>query len=144
MRRSLQRGATIIEFSLALLLFLALLLGLIDFARMLYVWNAADAATQLGARYAIVCDDTGQSPQVLAKMQALVPEIAAIDVTWSPAGCSATTCAGVTVAISDLQFQWISPVAGVAAIGAIPVPAFATYVPREVMRQDPTSNAICN
>jgi Flp pilus assembly protein TadG len=139
-------GATTVEFALALLIFLTFFLGIIDFSRMLYMWNAATEATRLGARYAVVCDDTTDKSAVLARMQGMLPQIPdvnAIDVTWSPAGCSSSTCEGVTVTIAKLDYQWISPVAGAAAIGAIQMPTFSTYLPREVMRQDPHSSAIC-
>src|SRR5687767_11820365 len=92
-------GATTIEFSLGLLVFLMLVLGIVDFARMLFTWNAASEATRAGARYAVVCDDTGQQALVLARMQALLPQITTVSVAWTPAGCTATTCEGVTVGI---------------------------------------------
>ena len=44
--RSRQTGATIVEFSLVLMLFLTLFLGILDFARMLWTWNAANEATR--------------------------------------------------------------------------------------------------
>ena len=36
-----QIGATTVEFALALLLFFTFLLGIMDFARMLFIWSAA-------------------------------------------------------------------------------------------------------
>lgn len=139
-----QAGATTVEFALALLLFFTFLLGILDFARMLFTWSAAQEATRAGARYAAVCDDTSQQAQVLARMQALLPQISTVGVTWSPSGCSAATCEGVTVSITGLNYQWISPIAGVAARAPIPMPSFSTFLPREVMRQDPNSAAICS
>lgn len=141
--RASQRGATLIEFALVLLVFLTFLLGIIDFSRMLFTWNAATEATRLGARYAVVCDDTYQQAAVLAKMQQLLPQISAVSVQWSPAGCTASTCEGVTVGISGLQYQWISPIAGLAG-PSLAMPSFSTYLPREVMRQDPNSPSICS
>jgi hypothetical protein len=139
-------GATTLEFALGLLIFLTFFLGILDFSRMLYTWNVATEATRLGARYAVVCDDTTDKSAVLARMQVMLPQIPdanAIDVAWSPAGCNAGSCQGVTVTITNLNFQWISPVAGASAIGAIKMPTFSTYLPREIMRQDPHSSAIC-
>ncbi|MDB5762861.1 MAG: TadZ/CpaE-like protein [Herminiimonas sp.] len=136
-------GAATIEFALALTIFLTFLLGIMDFSRMLFTWNAANEATRAGARYAVVCDDTGNEAQVLAKMQALLPQIADINLAWVPADCTAATCEGVTVTITNLNYHWISPVAGLAAMSPIPMPAFSTYLPREIMRQDPNSGAIC-
>jgi len=139
-----QIGATTVEFALALLLFFTFLLGIMDFARMLFTWSAAQEATRAGARYAAVCDDTAQQAQVLARMQALLPQINTIGVAWSPAGCTASTCEGVTVTITGLNYQWISPIAGLAAHAPISMPTFSTFLPREVMRQDPNSAAICS
>jgi Flp pilus assembly protein TadG len=135
-------GATTVEFALGLLVFLMLFLGILDFARMLFTWNAANEATRAGARYAVVCDDTSQQALVLARMQALLPQITTASVAWTPAGCTASTCEGVTVGITGLNYQWISPIVGVAA-PLIPMPSFSTFLPREVMRKDPHSPTIC-
>lgn len=139
-----QSGATTVEFSLSLFVFLMFLLAIVDFSRMLFTWSAANEATMMGARYAVVCDDTFNEAAVLTKMQGLVPQITDIDVAWVPAGCLSNNCEGVTVSIANLNYQWISPIAGIATFAAIPMPAFSTYLPREMMRQDPNSSAICN
>lgn len=138
-----QRGATTVEFALALIVFLTFLLGITDFSRMLFTWSAAHEATRAGARFAVVCDDTTSQAQVLAKMQALLPQIKTISVAWAPVGCTSASCTGVTVSITGLNYQWISPIAGLGALAAIPMPGFATFLPREMMRQDPNSGGIC-
>ena len=61
--KSRQAGSTAVEFALVLLVFLTFLLGITDFSRMLYTWNAATEATRAGARYAVVCDDTATKPR---------------------------------------------------------------------------------
>ena len=139
-----QLGATTLEFALSLVIFLTFLLGITDFSRMLFTWNAANEATRAGARYAVVCDDTTASAAVLARMQQLLPQISSISTSWIPAGCTAATCQGVTVTITGLNYQWISPIAGLAAQAAIPMPGFSTFLPREMMRQDPHSATICS
>lgn len=137
-----QAGATLVEFSLVFLILLMFLLGLMDFARMLYTWNAANEATRAGARYAVVCDDQNNGAAVLAKMQALLPQITSVSVAWDPVGCNPGTCEGVSVGITGLNFQWISPIIG--AVGPrIALPTFRTYLPREIMRQDANSSTIC-
>ena len=138
-----QSGATLIEFALVLLLFLMFTLGLMDFARMLFTWNAANEATRAGARYAVVCDDTTNLAAVRTRMQQMVPQITSVALAWNPVGCTAATCEGVTVTITGLNFRWISPVPGFVARN-IPMPTFSTYLTREVMRQDPNSAAICS
>ena len=143
MNRGKQDGATTIEFALVLIMFLAVTLGITDFARMLFTWSAANEATRAGARYAAVCDNTADAALVLAKMQAMLPNITATDIAWDPPGCSPTTCVGVRVGITGLNYNFISPLAGLAAVGAIPMPTFATYLPREDMRQDAHAATNC-
>ena len=138
-------GATTVEFALVLIIFLTFLLGITDFSRMLFTWSAANEATRAGARFAVVCDDKTRKAQVLAKMQALLPQIQTIEVDWTPStpACTPATCQGVTVTITNLNYQWISPIAGLARLSPIPMPTFSTYLPREVMRQDRNSENIC-
>ena len=47
-----QTGATIVEFSLSMIVFLTFLLGIVDFARMLFTWNAASEAARVTPSYA--------------------------------------------------------------------------------------------
>lgn len=142
-----QRGATAVEFALVLLIFLTFLLAVTDFSRMLYTWNAANEATRAGARYAAVCDDTASQAQVLSKMQSVLPAITNISLVWEDelgnSSCTPQTCIGVTVTIVGLNYRWISPIAGMAALTPIPMPTFRTYLTREIMRQDPNSGTIC-
>jgi Flp pilus assembly protein TadG len=137
-----QHGATTVELALVLVVFFMFLLGVTDISRMLFTWNAAAEATRLGARYAVVCADTANQSQVLQKMQAMVPEIGAIALAWTPAGCDAASCAGVTVTITDIRYHWISPIAG-PLMPARALPSFSTYLPREMMRQDANNALIC-
>jgi len=48
------RASTAAEFGLVLPLLVLLLLGVIDVGRLLYTWNEAEKATQIGARFAVV------------------------------------------------------------------------------------------
>jgi hypothetical protein len=140
-----QSGATIIEFMLVLLLFLMFTFGLLDFARMLFTWSAANEAARAGARYAVVCDPTGGEAEVLARMQAMLPQISTISVEWTPPSCDPTTCIGVTVSITGLNFQWIAPLPGSPSKVIAMLPSsFSTFLTREVMRQDPNSETICS
>jgi Flp pilus assembly protein TadG len=132
-----QQGATAIEFALVMPLFLMFLLGVIDFARMLYTWNAANEVTREGARYAVVCADPSSDAAVLARMQILMPQVNAITVEWAPAGCDAGSCEAVTVSLTDLDFTWISPIVGANARKIILLPGFSTYLQREMMSFNP-------
>lgn len=134
--KSKQSGSTVVEFALVLIVFLMFFLGITDFARMLFTWGAANEASRNGARFAAICDDTGNKAKVLARMRGILPQIGDINLAWIPAGCTAATCEGVTVTITSLNYQWISPIAGRGLMAAIPMPTFSTYLPREIMKQD--------
>jgi Flp pilus assembly protein TadG len=140
-----QNGATIVEFSLVLVMFLTFTLGLMDFSRLLFAWNAATEATRHGARYAAACVDPGGSDgELLNKMREMLPAISAYAVSWDPAGCTASTCQGVTVTITDLDFNWLAPIPNaVRPTMLIPGASFSTYLPRESLRQDPYSTTFC-
>ena len=149
MRNHAQKGATLVEFSFVLIFFLTFFLGLLDFARMLWTWNAATEATRWGARISVVCDRNAAA--VLANMKKMVPQLTATNLTidwYDSAGnisttCDFSNCAGVNVRITGLNYQWLSPI-GFATRGAIPMPGFSTYLPREIMGQDPNSNVVCS
>jgi Flp pilus assembly protein TadG len=131
-----QLGAAAVEFALVLLLFLTFFLSITDFARLLFTWGAANEATRHGARFAAICDDTANAAKVLARMRGIVPAIGSINLAWNPVGCTPATCESVTVTITSLNDQWISPIAGAAKLSFISMPTFSTTVPREIMKQD--------
>lgn len=146
MRR--ESGAAVVEFALVAIVFFTLLLGIMDFGRMLFVWNSAAEATRWGARIAVVCDKLSPD-QVRSKMKQILPLLSNnnIVITWynpegvvSP-GCDVTNCKGVQVSIynnpanpndpNNLRIQAISPFMGFVMP---PVPAFPSYLPRESMQ----------
>lgn len=137
-----QRGATIIEFALVFLLFLMFMLAILDFSRMLFTWNAASEATRIGARHAAVCDSTREASEVRDRMRAMLPQIDRVSIEWDPPSCSSGNCVGVRVGITDLNYQWISPLAGLVGALDLPMPSFSTYLTREAMRQDPLSDSV--
>lgn len=49
-------GGPAAEFALVLPIMLAFLLGIIDVGRLMWTWNQAEKATQMGVRYAVVTD----------------------------------------------------------------------------------------
>ena len=149
-----QVGAAAVEFALVLIIFLTFLLGIVDFARMLWTWNAANEATRWGARVSVVC--AKDATAVLTNMQKFLPQLTAanVNIDWyavtgptTPDAISTTcdgrTCTGVNVAITGLNYQWISPI-GFANQAAIPMPGFSTYLPREIMGRDPNSSSVCS
>jgi Flp pilus assembly protein TadG len=147
--KSRQSGATAVEFALVLIIFLTFFLGIVDFARMLWTWNAANEATRWGARISVVCDKNAAA--VLTSMQKFLPQLTAANVRidWYDVSgtisttCDFSNCAAVNVQITALNYQWISPI-GFSNHAAIPMPVFSTYLPREIMGQDPNSSAVCS
>lgn len=53
-RRSSERGQTLVEFALVVMIFLVVMFGLVEFARALWTWNTIVQATRAGARFAVV------------------------------------------------------------------------------------------
>ncbi len=49
------KGVTTVEFAIIAALFFTVLLGVIEFGRLLFVWNTLTEATRRGARIAAVC-----------------------------------------------------------------------------------------
>lgn len=144
-----QFGASMVEFALVLIVFLTFLLGIIDFSRMLWTWNAANEATRWGARTSVVC--AKDAAVVLTNMKKFLPQLTAsnVEINWYGTdgninnSCTPSDCAGVNVRITGLNYQWISPV-GFSNYGSIPMPGFSTYLPREVMGRDPQSSFVCS
>ena len=97
--------------------------------------------------YAEVVERTGwhamDADAVLSRMRGLLPNIATIDVQWSPAGCTPENCESVRVAVTGLQHHWLSPLPGIVAPLVLPLPGFGTTLTREAMRQDPNSASFC-
>ena len=151
-----QTGATTVEFALVLVIFLTFFLGILDFSRMLWTWNAASEATRWGARVAVVCDKG--AARVLASMQKFLPQLTAsnLQIDWYDKTDAISTtciakklvetdsvCSAVNIRITGLQYKWLSPI-GYGLRTAITMPGFSTYLPREVMGQDPNSSTVCS
>ena len=124
-----------VEFAIVALLFFSLLLGIMDFGRLLFTWNAAAEATRWGARIAVVCDKPTPD-QVRTRMKRILPQLADSNIAityFNPAGvidttCNIDTCKAVEVSLSGFTFDPISPF-----IPALTMPDFRTYLLRESM-----------
>jgi hypothetical protein len=132
-----QSGTTMVEFAIVAVLFFALLLGIMDFGRLLFTWNAAAEATRWGARIAVVCDKFTPD-QVRTRMRRILPQLTNGNIVinyYDPAGtvdnsCTKDTCKAVEVSLSGFTFDPISPFM---PFGLITVPDFRTYLLRESM-----------
>jgi hypothetical protein len=119
-----------------------LLLGIIEFGRVLFTWNSAVEATRYGVRVAVVCDiDSGA---IVSRMQLIMPAVTAanVAVTYQPSACSQSTCERVKVKIQGLSVTPMIPFLNV----TLPVPASETSLLRESLASsiggDP--NPVCS
>lgn len=144
-----QKGTTAVEFAIVVALFLTVLLGILDFGRILFTWNAVGEATRWGARQAVVCGHGSTS--VLGKMQTILPTLtsANVSVQWYDTSgavstsCDATSCGGVAVSVTGMTVAPYSPATWI-GFSRLAVPGFSTYLPREIMGQDPNSSSVCS
>lgn len=134
-----QGGATSTEFALVSILFLALVIAVIEFARLMFTYSTAIEATRLGARIAVVCGVADVS-KVKSRMKDLLPILAPanIDISYPASSCSAATCDPVTVRIQGLTVNLGIPLAPL----SFTVPGFTTSLPAESL--DSTDNALCS
>ena len=117
--KSKEQGATLVEFSIAALVFLTVMFGAIEFGRALWVHNALADAARRGARYASVHssgdaekvknvvvygdEDGGDTP--------MIPNLTTDNVSVNYSGW-AVNGGTVSVSITAYQFQFVIPVVG--------------------------------
>ena len=129
-----ERGATLVEFALALSVFLVAMFGVIEFGRAIWVHNALADAARRGARYAVLhsAADAADVKNVVVYgdpaggTQTMVPNLATtnVSVNYSNFGLNKGT---VTVSITDYQFQFVIPIVGT----TITMPAYTTTLTGE-------------
>lgn len=143
MNRVPQRGAATVEFALIAAIFFSLLLGIMEFGRILFAFNSAAEATRFGARVAVVCDP-GSESMILAKMQYFMPILTSANasIAYLPSGCDVNTCQQVQVSLSGITYQPIIPLISL----DIPLQSFTTTLPRESMQSsiDGDANPECS
>jgi Flp pilus assembly protein TadG len=129
-------GATMVEFAIVAAVFISLLLAITDFGRLLFTWNAAAEVTRRGARIAVVCDQLIPD-QVRDRMRTIMPQLTNANIVikyYDPIGsesnCDINTCKAVSVSLTGVTFDPISPFL---PFGLIAVPDFRTYLLRESM-----------
>jgi Flp pilus assembly protein TadG len=134
-----QRGVLIVEFALvALLVFLPLLLGIMEFGRWMYTLNAAAEATRWGARAAVVCDIN--EARVQQRIRGILGGVAnSMVITYSPQDCTRDTCLTVTAHLEGATFTPLIPYFG----EPVPIPPFTTTLPRESLDSAGSDNEVC-
>jgi hypothetical protein len=68
---SLQRGALTVEFALAIMLFLTLVVMLMEMSRLMYLWNTVQEVARQAARIASVSDFSDTAAMDLVRQQAI-------------------------------------------------------------------------
>ena len=139
-----QSGAAMVEFAIVAVVFFSLLLGIMDFGRMLFTWNAAAEATRWGARIAVVCDKLDPD-QVRDRMKRILPQLTDANIVinyYDPPGsinnaCTKSTCKAVEVSLTGFAFDPISPCM---PFGLTTLPDFRTYLLRESMEAENALN----
>ena len=116
---SSERGSTLVEFAIALTVFLTAMFAVVEFGRALWVHNALADAARRGARYATLhaASDVASVKNVVVYgdpaggSQPLVPNLTTGNVTvnYSQFGLNKGT---VSVSVTNYQFQFVIPIVG--------------------------------
>lgn len=139
-----QAGVAAVEFALVCAVFFTALLGVIEFGRLLWTWNAATEATRLGARLAVVCDMNDDT--VRSEMEERLPvdalkdlkiTVAYLNPPFAENTCTAATCKAVRVSLTA-GYDMIIPFVPL----TLDLPPFTTTLRREYMHS--TDNPICS
>jgi Flp pilus assembly protein TadG len=136
--RTGQRGATLVEFSIAATVFLVALFAVLEFGRALWVHNALTDAARRGARYAVLHDASAATDAKIRNVvvygdpaggtNPVVPNLAATatDITISRSGFGLDT-GTVSVSITNYQFQFVLPI----GIASMAMPNYSTTLMAE-------------
>ena len=117
--RNKQRGATLVEFSIAATVFLMAMFAVLEFGRVLWTHNALTDAARRGARYAAVhrADQIDNVKNVVVygdPAGGTNPVVENLSTTNVQVNYSNFTLDGgtVQVTITDYQFQFVIPIVG--------------------------------
>lgn len=116
---SRERGATLVEFAIALTVFLTAMFAVIEFGRALWVHNALSDAARRGARYAVLHSpaDVEAVKNVVVYgdpaggAQSVIPNLttANVTVTYTDFALNKGTA---SVSVTGYQFQFVIPIIG--------------------------------
>lgn len=133
-----QQGVAAVEFALVSIVFFTLLLGVMEFGRWMFTLNAANEATRLGARLAVVCSQSAEN-LIRQRMSDMTVSIAPdhMVIEYLPANCDAGSCKTVSARVEGASFRPLIPLMGT----AYAIPSFEVNLPRESMNSD--LNPVC-
>jgi hypothetical protein len=134
-----QKGSAIIEFALSFILIWVLILGVIEFSRLMFSWSTAGEASRLAARLASICSNDSAQQDTIKKRVSWYIEASGqidlgnradwLDIKYLPSGCNSNSCTMVETTLVDLK-----PILMVPGLNSIvTLPNFRTALPREVM-----------
>lgn len=104
-QRTNERGTTIAEFAVVALLFFTIIIGIIEFGRLIYTHNALTDATRAGARYASLHHGANANDQLAVKRYVVYGPTATFDAlgqTGSP-----PMIAGLTLDMVHVRFDGV-------------------------------------
>ncbi len=114
-----ERGSTLVEYSIAVTVFLTVMFGVIEFGRALWVHNALADAARRGARYATLhkASEADKVKNVVVYGNEagggdpMVPNLTTdnVAVDYSGFGLNKGT---VSVSVTNYQFQFVIPIVG--------------------------------
>jgi Flp pilus assembly protein TadG len=132
--RNNERGSTLVEFSIGVLVFATAMFAVLEFGRVLWAHNALTDAARRGARYAVLhsATDIDQVKNVVVYGDAagtgnpMLPNLstANVSVVYNGFGLNDGT---VTVSITSYQFQLVIPIVGT----TITMPSYSTTLSGE-------------
>lgn len=133
------RGATAVEFALTVSIFLTLLLGIIEFSRLMMLWGTASEATRMAARMGSLCSPGPVTEQAIRNritplleasgQVSLAGRTGWLTLSYTPAGCTEANCTMVTAKLSGLSVQLDIP----GPARSVTLPDFSATAPREAM-----------
>jgi len=129
-----ERGTSLVEFAIALMVFMTAMFAVIEFGRALWVHNALTDAARQGARYAVLhpASDIAAVKNVVVYgdpaggTQTTVPNLTAANVTVTYSNF-ALNHGTASVSIEGYQFQFVVPIIGT----IITMPKYTTTLPGE-------------
>ena len=117
--KSGERGSTLVEFAIALLVFLTAMFAVMEFGRALWVHNALTDAARRGARYAALHSSADMAAvknvvvygDPAGGTQSVVPNLttANVTVTYTDFALNKGTA---SVSVTGYQFQFVIPIIG--------------------------------
>ena len=132
--RTGERGSTLVEFSIAAMVFLTAMFGVIEFGRALWVHNALTDAARRGARYAVT-HSSGDAAKVKNVVvygnpnggaKPLIPNLSTTNVTVNYSNF-ALNKGTATVGIDNYKFKFVIPIVG----KTITMPKYSTTLTGE-------------